>query len=308
MKLLNWLVLVFQLAICYGKGQLGFNLGMSRNSDNQCKNTDDIIADLAAMGKYGAHTVRIFAVSDCGSLSNLAPALEAANASAFLGIWPTDELHFAQEIGALALHLGQLSREHVKGFIVGSEALYRKDLTGPELADKIRIVRNTVSMLKDKHGNSFNGVPVGLDDTWNMLVEELAKPALLESDVILANAYPFWQAEGPDQMSFSFVNDMSQVMQHLQDVKGNQTYEFWIGETGYPTAGEPWQASVPSVKTAARFWREGICTVLGWGVNTIAFEFQDEKWKYDTSGVHETEKHWGVFDDNRLPKYNLSCH
>lgn len=45
----------------------------------------------------------------------------------------------------------------VYAITVGSEALYREDLTGPELADKIKDMKET-----------FNGkIKIGTADSWN---------------------------------------------------------------------------------------------------------------------------------------------
>lgn len=58
--------------------------------------------------------------------------------------------------------------------------------------------------------------------------------------------------------------------------------------------------------SAETFWKEGICAMRGWGVNTFVFEAFDESWKPETSGS-SVESHWGVFTDDRQLKYSLDC-
>ena len=79
---------------------------------------------------------------------------------------------------------------------------------------------------------------------------------------------------------------------------------------GWPTAGTKYQAAVPAVDSAARFYTQGICGMVDWGFNAFFFEAFDEPWKpvsigQDGSGADET--HWGGMDANRTAKYNLKC-
>lgn len=75
---------------------------------------------------------------------------------------------------------------------------------------------------------------------------------------------------------------------------------------GWPTAGGNFQAAVPGVSNALRFWYEGSCALLEWGVNVFIFEAFDETWKPPTSG-EDVETHWGVWTDSRVAKFNLTC-
>ena len=111
-------------------------------------------------------------------------------------------------------------------------------------------------------------------------------------------------------------------MQALNQVQLiNPGAEFWVGETGtihhlspkkdrsplgWPTAGGNFQAAVPGVANAHRFWFEGSCALLQWGVNVFIFEAFDETWKPPTSG-EDVETHWGVWSDQKVPKFDLTC-
>lgn len=287
-------------------GNLGFNLGVKRNSDGLCKETSDFEKDFEEMSGY-SNTIRVYAASDCNTLANLAPALAAKNFKAFLGIWPNDDAHYEAEKAAVKTYLPTMSISNVVAFTVGSEALYRKDMTASELADKITDFKNFVKDIKDKDGNSYGSIPVGTADSWNILVDGGSTPAIQAADIVLANAFSYWQGQTQANSSYSFFDDIMQALQTVQTVKGNSDIQFWVGETGWPTNGAAFEVSEPGVENAASFWQNAVCAIRAWGVNTLVFEAYDESWKPDTSGISGVEKYWGVLEDDGTPKYDLTC-
>lgn len=290
-----------------GQGSLGFNLGVARSFDGACKDTADYNNDFKILAPY-TDTVRIYASSDCFGLQNIIPALQAHNFKAFLGIWPNEDIHFASEIASLKINLPKISVDNVKGFIVGSETIFRNEMTPDQLLSRIRVIKQTLSSLHDKNGKSFSTVPVGIADTWNVLIDGRNHEVLREADIVLANAFSYWQAQSPGNASYSFVDDVMQILQTYQTVKNSTNVQFWVGETGWPTDGTQYQVAVPNVTTAAKFWQEAVCAIRSWGINTLIFEAFDEAWKPDTSNTPNVEKHWGIFDHDGTPKYDLTCH
>ncbi|RKP28737.1 glycoside hydrolase [Metschnikowia bicuspidata] len=98
-----------------------------------------------------------------------------------------------------------------------------------------------------------------------------------------------------------------QALQTIQTIKGTTDLLFWVGETGWPSAGAPFENAVPSVSNAREYWQQAICAIRNWGINVFVFEAFDEPWKPDTSGVNNVEKNWGVWDANNKLKYELNC-
>lgn len=137
-----------------GKGKLGFSLGVKR-ADGSCKTTPDYTADFAAIKQY-ASIVRIYSTSDCNAMQNIMPAAVASGTKVILGVWPNDDNHFALETATLSQFL-PLYYHNVHAIAVGSEALYRKDLTPAALASKIQEVRKLVRSM------SLN-LPIGTAD------------------------------------------------------------------------------------------------------------------------------------------------
>lgn len=286
-------------------GELAFNLGV-KNNDGSCKSQSDYENDLDVLSSY-TKTVKVYAVSDCNTLQNLGPAAEAKGFNVFFGIWPNDDSHYNAEKTALQNYLPNIKTSTVAGFLVGSEALYREDLTADQLADKINDARDFISNLKDSDGNSYSSIPVGTVDSWNVLVAGYNAPAIKASDFVMANAFSYWQGQTMNNASYSFFDDIMQALQTIQTAKGSTDITFWVGETGWPTDGTNFESSYPSLDNAKQFWQEGICAMRAWGVNVIVFEAFDEDWKPNTSGTSDVEKHWGVWTSGDKLKYSLSC-
>lgn len=286
-------------------GELAFNLGVE-NNDGSCKSTSDYESDLQVLKPYTT-TVKVYAASDCNTLENLGPAAEAEGFQIFVGVWPTDDTHFAAEQAALQAYLPVLKTSTVAGFLVGSEALYRGDLTADELADKIDTIRTLVEGINDSDGTSYSGIPVGTVDSWNVLVDSYNAPAIQASDFVMANAFSYWQGQTSANASYSFFDDIMQALQVIQTSKGSTDITFWVGETGWPTNGTNYENAYPSVDNAQQFWQESICAIRGWGVDVVVFEAFDEDWKPNTSGTSDVEKHWGVWTSGDSLKYSLSC-
>lgn len=286
-------------------GDLGFNLGV-KNHDGTCKSTSDYEADLEVLKPYGT-VVKVYAVSDCNTLQQLAPAVESAGFRVFLGVWPNDDSHFAAEKEALKTYLPTIKTSNVAGVLVGSEALYREDLTASELADKINDVRDTIKDIQDSDGNSYADVQVGTVDSWNVLVAGYNAPAIEASDFVMANAFSYWQGQSMDNATYSFFDDIMQALQTIQSVKGSTDVGFWVGETGWPSEGTNYENAYPGVDNAQQFWQEAICGIRGWDINVIAFEAFDEDWKPATSGISDVETHWGVWTADKKLKYDIDC-
>lgn len=200
-----------------------------------------------------------------------------------------------------------MSTSTFKGFIVGSEALYRDDMSASALSSKIDEVKDLLKDIKDKDGNSYSSVPVGFVDSWNVLVDGLAEPVIKTADFTFANAFSYWQGQTKNNASYSFFDDIMQALQVIQTTKGSTDIDFYVGETGWPTKGTHFEASEPSVDNAKDYFQEAICAIRAWGVNVAVFEAFDEAWKPDTSGTSDVEKYWGVWDKDSNLKYPIEC-
>jgi exo-beta-1,3-glucanase (GH17 family) len=168
--------------------------------------------------------------------------------------------------------------------IVGSETLLRGDLSEAELLGAIARVRRAVP-----------GVPVTTAETYNIYLDH---PALFGAvDQVYVHIYPFWNGVGIDRA----VTAAGEAYTRVEQKAGGRPVI--VAETGWPSAGEPNGAAVPSAANAERYFREFTAWAKGRQVPYFYFEAFDEAWKAQHEG--ERGAHWGLWDQNAHPKNGL---
>jgi glucan 1,3-beta-glucosidase len=58
------------------------------------------------------------------------------------------------------------------------------------------------------------------------------------------------------------------------------------------------------------YWNEIVCGGLAWDIDMFWFEAFDEPQKVDAKGEDgqmRNEKHWGSFNFDTTPKFNMKC-
>lgn len=186
----------------------------------------------------------------------------------------------------------------IHAVIIGSEGLYRGTYSGTQLADRVREMRAAVPNLR-----------YGIADTWNVLADGTADPAILESDIVLCNAFPYWQGTpaGRGAGAGVLAYDKGRVTTHMDVVTGDRDVEFWVGDTGWPTAGPTFKAAKPGMSEAEEYYRGAICLGIVTGTNIFVYEAFDRPVSAQSNGSITTEPHWGVMTSDREPKYPLRC-
>ena len=182
---------------------------------------------------------------------------------------------------------------------VGSESLYRGNFTGDELAAKISDMRSSAPDFR-----------YGTADSWNKFQDGTADPVIAVSDILLCNAFSYWQGQKMSNATGSFFDDIMQAFGRVQSQAGKKAPELWVGETGWPTAGSSYQDAVPGLGNAKKYFNEAICGMVKWGFNVFMFEAFDEPWKpvsIGEDGKAADETHWGAMKANREEKYSLKC-
>ena len=223
-----------------------------------------------------ADTIRLFGVS--GELAKIyKPAKETYGFRVISGCWldrnyPEREIY--KELDALI----KLANDGYADIaVVGSETLFRRDFSKDKLIEYIEYVRGKVN---DKN------IPVTTSDTataWN-------SPELVNAcDVILVTIYPFFS-------DVSAENAAEALKETYEQVKGVANgKQVIISETGWPTAGSPEGAAVPSEENARLYFEE----VYEWSraedIEVIFFGAIDEAWKRE--GIKgDIGMHWGHFN------------
>ncbi|KAI5310232.1 glycoside hydrolase 3 protein [Ascosphaera atra] len=278
-------------------GRLGFSLG-AKNADGSCKQTTDYEADFEALEASGSGVVRTYAASQCDTAKNIIPAAKSKGMKVVLGVWPDTDDSFNADVAALQASVPG-NEGVVEAITVGSEALYRNDMTAQDLLAKIQQVEKL-----------FPSVQVGFADSWNKIADGTADPLIYGGvKYFLVNGFAFWQNVPIDGAEKTYLDDMSQAMQRIQKV----TPDAYIatGETGWPTdGGSNYGQSIAGTANAKTFYDKGVCAALAWGLDVFYFEAFDETWKPDSIGDNgqvANEKHWGMLTADRKQKFDMTC-
>ncbi|KAF2189755.1 glycoside hydrolase family 17 protein [Zopfia rhizophila CBS 207.26] len=289
-------------AVVSAAGTMGFALG-TKLPGGECKTQKDYEEDFKAISEAsGAKMVRGYAASDCNFTKNVLPAAAEKGFKVMLGIWADYDESFANDTNAITSVAKQYT-EQIYAVTVGSETLYRGNFTGDELKDKIKTVKDQLP----------KGIKVGTADSWNKFADGTADPIIGTVDIILINAFAFWQGAGQDNATHVYLDDMFQAVGHIETIAGgpDKTPEIWNGETGWPTAdGTDYGDAKGGLENAEEFWKNGFCALLDWGFNAFYFEAFDEPGKpasIGDNGKKADETTWGAMTADRKAKFALKC-
>ena len=227
-----------------------------------------------------ADTIRLFGVT--GELAKIyKTAKETYGFRVIAGCWfdaRSSESEIFKELDAL---IKLADDGYIDMAIVGSELLYRGDCSVSSLISYINYVRN---------GIQNKAVLVATSDT---VLAWIDNPSLVNAcDVVLVTIYPFFNGVPADKSAAALQDAYNSVKWAVGNSK-----EVVISETGWPTAGSPEGAAVPSMENAERYFKD----VYGWSraedVEVIFFSALDELWKRE--GVNDDiGVHWGHFEGN----------
>ena len=198
-----------------------------------------------------------------------------------VGAWLGDDTEKNEnEMDALI----QLANEgYVDIAAIGNEVMYRKDLTEDELLAFIKKGRDEIPA----------HIPVGYVDAY---YEFTIKPRITEAcDVILTNCYPYW--EGTNQ-EYALAHMKSMYHQALAAANGKKVI---ITETGWPSQGESFKDSHPSIENAMKYFINTQLWSKSEQIEIFYFSSFDESWKVGPEG--EVGAHWGIWDKNEKLKF-----
>jgi len=288
--------------VAAAKGNMGFALG-TKEPSGACKTQKDYELDFDAIkSNSGASIVRGYSASDCDSAKNILPAAKSKGFKVVLGIWPDVEESFQKDLKAIT-DVASSYTDTIYAVTVGSETLYRGNFTGPELSDKISTVK----------GKLPKGIKVGTADSWNKFADGTGDAIIGTADIIMVNAFAFWQGASRDNATHVLMDDMYQATTHIEKVAGgaSKAPEIWTGETGWPTAeGTDYDDAKGGLDNAEHFYQHGYCSLLDWGYNAFYFEAFDESWKpasIGDNGKVADATAWGAMTADRKTKFSLKC-
>ncbi|KAF3916562.1 hypothetical protein ABW20_dc0102553 [Dactylellina cionopaga] len=277
----------------------GFSMGANR-ADGSCKAQADWDADFRAIKSWGKgfNAVRLYSTGDCDTLANAVPAaLAVGGIKILVGVWAHEGGgKFGAEKAALLSAIQKYGTAWVAAVSVGSEDLYRKEINPSRLASQIYDVRGMVQQ--------FNkNIKVGHTDTWTAWVDGTNDVVTAACDMVIMNGFPYWQGVAiRDTFKLkTFQSSWWSTQAHVETVKPG--IKSWVGETGWPTAGDHFGAAYPATTNAANYYREIACWIFG-KRDISAFWFSAFDSPNSAPGV---EQHFGVATPDRKLKFPLPC-
>jgi exo-beta-1,3-glucanase (GH17 family) len=205
---------------------------------------------------------------------------QAMGLKTMVGVHLGDDLE-ANEI-ELANGIEVARAGHADILAVGNENLLREDLTEDQLIDYIQRAQAAVP-----------DVPVSFVDAYFLFEKH---PAVAQAcDVILVNCYPFWESV-PAEWALLAMKEMYRRAQRVADGK-----KVIISETGWPTAGSPFGASVPSMESTLEYFLNTYQWAEEESIEVFWFSSFDEAWKAGKEG--DVGAYWGLWDKDGNFKY-----
>lgn len=166
---------------------------------------------------------------------------------------------------------------HVDVAAVGNEVLYRNDLSIEELIGYIQRVKEALAGLD---------IPVGYVDAY---YEFSRHPIIVENtDVILANLYPYWEG-CPIEYALGHMQAM-----YGQVVDAAQGKPIIVTETGWPSEGGSLKGAVAGPEAAMKYFIDAINWTKTNDIPIYYFSSFDESWKTGDEG--DVGAFWGLWD------------
>ena len=286
----------------------GLNYNTRKGADwyayeDRCKSRSEVVTELNLL-KQITNRIRILSLTDCNQAAVVLDVIQndVPEMQVWLGMWVSngaDDDFFYQELSFLEtlLQEGRISPDKVLGITVGSEAVYRGDIT----VQRIIIYKNLVSDLMTQYGVQQQQIPVAIcdiDDIYQQYTDLFAA-----TDVVFANAFPFWENfVSVDQAADYLVN------QKIEGVLNNAAVynkPFILGETGWSAAGSNPAANVASPENQVRFFQDFYCAadiMNNWAY--YYFTGIDNTWRMlqADAQVGGVEGHFGIFYDYLVMK------
>lgn len=263
---------------------------------NRCKSEAQIREELALIAKFTTR-LRVLSCTDCLEGPVVLKLAKELGLKMWFGLWVSDdEAVFEGELTCLRQVIDQFD-DTVLGVSVGSEAVYRGDVNVDQIVSYLQAAKQVVA-----DAGRETDLPVAIcdvDDTYE------GRPRMMRAtDLVLANAFPFWEGvEVGDAVDY-LVNEK---LPGGWDLASDFGKDFVLGETGWASEGYNRYASEASPENLARYFRDFYCTVdrqLHW--KYFWFGAFDTVWRIQQEEEDDTvEGHFGLFYTNMTLKPGL---
>ncbi|KAH9124707.1 hypothetical protein AeMF1_004570 [Aphanomyces euteiches] len=261
--------------------------------DKKCKSATEVAADMKILAGITSN-IRLYSMTDCNQVELVLPAAKAAGLNVWVGLWVDNNTATvqAEKDAFTALVKKGVIDSTITGIHVGSEAIYRKEVTADEAIQHFKDVKAVATAAGLK-------VPMTIADIGDIYV---ANPQLAAAvDIISANAFPFWEAKPVEDCITYFY---SRMLPLIQQAKTNNK-AIMISETGWATNGKAAGASVASPENTAIWFNDFhvLATQLKW--NYYYYTSFDTTWRTNpgaNSTDSDVENFFGLYDTQGVLK------
>jgi exo-beta-1,3-glucanase (GH17 family)/glycosyltransferase involved in cell wall biosynthesis len=260
-----------------------------------------------------AKKVRIYSAR--GNIAEVPKLAQKYNLDVTVGAWLNDERDAAgnvvpeiQEDNRKEMESAlKLAKENwnVRELVVGNEVMLRaraaypdiRDAAGGELkpsAEALQRMRDLIGYLQQARAQA--GKQVSTSEGWSdwMALPDLAK----EVDFITTHNLPFWEQVRADK-AVAYATEKYDLLRGRYPGK-----RILIGEFGWPSQGYNRMAAEPNPVKQAQVVRQFLIEAARRGIDYNIVEAFDQPWK--TFEASNAGPYWGVYNDKREPKFNLS--
>lgn len=288
----------------------------------RCKSRSEIVRDLKVLVRITSR-IRLLSLVDCSQgelvwsvLNNELSSFrhEGRSMEVWLGLWVgPDPRVFGNELEALEEMLPGMIRQQqqqqqdetttiagLSGITVGSEAIYREDVTVEEAIGHKKDTKDLLAL----HG--LTGVPVTIVDIAPVYSRE--RDLRLDSEIVMTNTFPFWEGIGIGGAVDELDVDLSWLL-NLEEVRGKP---FVLSEHGWPSGGFLEGVGVASATNQKRYLAESYCFLKEKGWPYYWFTAIDNDWRQEQDPDNTIEGNWGFLTaglelKEHLRGYGFSC-
>lgn len=254
----------------------------------KCKSPTQIFRDLQALRTLTSR-IRIYSLTDCNQGKIILEIASQLQMQVWLGLWVGPEPKiFRAERKALVqlLHDNQwIKSTLVLGISVGSEALYREDVTEAQALRYLESIQELMRKAK------VNDIPVTIVD----IPSNLTSKILEKGDVVAGNIFPFWSQITPENTTF-VPNEISKIMRR---VPADKNLDFVLTETGWSSSGQSSSAMEASPAHQATSFQSFYCAIAIAQPKVAYYYFSgiNDMWRLEQAGEDDSvEAGFGLFD------------
>ncbi|OQR85184.1 glycoside hydrolase [Thraustotheca clavata] len=255
-----------------------------------CKSASQILADFQILAKI-TKGVRIYSITDCNQAQLVIPAAKSAGLKVWLGVWvgPDSSTFAAEKAKLSSLIQSGVVDSSILGIHVGSEAVYRKDVTPEQAIAYYQDIKNLFTTAGIKTLVTI----ADIGDTW------IANPSMVEAvDIVSANEFPFWENKDASEAASWFYMRMGPLIASAAKYKK----QILISETGWATDGSAVNTGPATPAQAAKYFNDFqlLATQMNW--NYFYFSSFDMAFNSNASITNNVEEHFGLYYANGTMK------